>query len=176
MHFPGLSVPLQKRFFWDALQRHRDNSTLKQVHLMIPLSLEKRKVTRWLGRLFYFSDVPLGLEQPDALGVVSWCNVVVKQPRLSSFLVHSMRHKSRDLLGNLLIDRLTLWQELATNDATNMNVINMNLTILFSSITATSGTFIGCFCACFPGRTQKFTSHHRWWLYEASLVQFQDAR
>ena len=41
---------------------------------------------------------------------------------------------------------------------------------------ATSQTSIDCSGGWFPGRTQKSISHHQRWLYEASLVQFEDAR
>ena len=51
------------------------------------------------------------------------------------------------------------------------------LTVLLSSASATSETSTDSSGAWFPGRTQNwFMSHHQWWLYEASLVQFEDAR
>ena len=80
------------------------STSSKQVPLMIPLSLGKRKVThskiRWIGRFFQYNDVLLGQELPDAQGIVSRCIVVVKQPQfvlpqLSLFLSTewSKRHR-----------------------------------------------------------------------------------
>ena len=97
----------------------------KQVPLMIPMSLGKRKkVTRskirWIGRLFQY-----GQELPDAQGNVSRCSVVVKQsgfvlPQLSSLLAHWAMQKLQDLFVDLQVDRLALWQELTVDDASDI--------------------------------------------------------
>ena len=50
------------------------------------------------------------------------------------------------------------------------------LTVLLSSASVTLETSTDISGAWFLGCTQKSMSHHQSWLYEASLVQFEDAR
>ena len=90
-----------------------------------PLQLgKKKKVTQskimWTERLFPCGDVFLGLELPVAQGILSRCIVMVKQPwfvlpQLSSFLNYQAKHTPQDLLVDLLIHHLTLWQELVVD-------------------------------------------------------------
>lgn len=72
-------------------------------------------------KLFSYGDV-LGQELPHVEGITSKCIVMVQQPwfflpQLSSLLPHWVKQTSQDLFANLLIDHLTLWQELTMDNA-----------------------------------------------------------
>ena len=89
--------------------------------------------------------------------------------------------KPQDLFVTLLIDHLALWQELTVVDAWHQRTWStwlwlLILTILLSSASVTSETSTDSSGAWFPDRTQKSMSHHQWWLYKTSLVQFEDAQ
>ena len=49
------------------------------------------------------------------------------------------------------------------------------VTVLLSSVSATLDIFTDSSGTWFLGRTKKSMSYHQWWLYEACLVQFEDA-
>lgn len=80
-----------------------------------------KKITRclvgWEGRLLQHGDVKLSKKLPDAQGVVSRRVVVVKQPGLvlpqfSPLHLHWTKKTPHGFFVDMLVDRLTLWQEL----------------------------------------------------------------
>ena len=67
------------------------------------------------------------------------------------------------MLQDLLVDLLIGCQELTMDDAPHMeenDQYNSDFVLLFSA-SAMSETFTGCSPAWFPGRIQKFMSHHQ---------------
>ena len=74
-----------------------------------------RSQVRWVGRMI--QPVSLSQELTDAQGIVSW-RVVLSQ--LAPLLVHWTKQAPQDLFIDMLVDCLTLWQELHVDDSSRV--------------------------------------------------------
>ena len=116
--------------------------------------------------MFQYGNISLDQELLNVHRILKWRIVVVKQPQF--VLPQLLKHILQDFLIELLIDHLALWQELAVDDAVQIDEHDQRhwlliLTVLFYSALVRTEISTDCFGIWFPAHTQKPVSHHQWW-------------
>ena len=131
-------------------------------------------------------DDLLAQELSNIQNVVSWCIVVVKQRQFfflskpSFCLTHWTKNTRQDILVDLMIDNMALWQKLAIDDAPHIEQRDQHdfhfwLCLDFPD-PMTLETFADCFGVWFWGLIQKTMSHPQEWLYKESLVLSEEVQ